>query len=250
VADTNKAFRFVRGYLGAVLAILLILTALSGSLLSMRLKEHVKIDKHEVSLSSNMETELDVFSVQYENASGKITVSGIDGQNIVAPGTSVEYTIRIRNTDKVAIDYELVPSFIYTSDYAVPVLIRMLDTEFNYIIGDAKTWVTIEEITDIRTENTLVQGECKEYYFQWKWEYEAGNDEYDTKLGNIATKENVGIRVKFDINAAANTDIDANGGLIESGWADIIGSGTTFILLIAAIVLTVIALVKTRKPKV
>ncbi|MBR7122424.1 MAG: hypothetical protein IKC95_03110 [Oscillospiraceae bacterium] len=244
---TLKHNRFVRRTLGTVIAILLILIVLSGTLLSMRLIDYIKVDDKEVRLTTNMDDKLELFSVQYENASGEITVSGMQGQKVVAPGTSEEYTIRLRNTDKIALDCELIPKITYTSEYRLPILIRMLDTQHNYIIGDEKTWMAIEDITELSASKTLVKGESAEYYFQWKWDFETGNDAYDTELGEAAKKENVGLKVALTVHAEANTQIGTNGGIMKSGLGDIIAAGIAFILLCIAIALTVIVFVKKRK---
>lgn len=243
----NKQNQFITRMLGAIIAILSILTVLSGVLLSIRLIDYIKIDDKEVRLTTNMDAEFDMFAVQYENESGDVTVSGADGQKVVAPGTSVEYTIRLRNADKTALDYVLIPKITYTSEHKIPLLIRMLDTEHNYVIGDETTWVTVEDIANISATKTLVKGESTEYYFQWKWDFESDNDEYDTFLGSTANKENVGLEVAFTLRAEANTDIGTNGGVMKSGLGNVIAAGSAFVMLGGAITLNVIILVKKRK---
>jgi hypothetical protein len=144
----NNNRRFITGSLSAVITILSILTVLSATLLSVRLIDYIQVDEREVRLKSNIDTQFDLFSVEYENVSGEITVSGMDEQKVVAPGTSVEYTIRLRNADSTAIDFDLVPEISYTSDYVVPIYVRMLDSNDNYIVGDAKTWIAIQDVED------------------------------------------------------------------------------------------------------
>lgn len=243
----NKYTRFTKRAFVSALIIIVLLTIISIILLAIRLIDYINIDRNEVLLNSNFDNQLDLFSVQYENTSGEITVSGIDGEKVVAPGTSMEYTIRLRNKDKIAIDYELIPNISYTSDHAIPILIRMLDDNGEYIIGDAKTWVTIDEIITQKGRGTLLKGQSAEYVFQWKWEFESGDDYYDTQLGNDATKENIGISVKFDLHAEANTDIGVNGGVIESGLGDIIFAAVVLVMLAAAITLMILIIVKNKK---
>ena len=220
-----------------VLIILIFLTVVSAILLAIRLVNYIKIDDREVLLQSGLDTELDIFSVEYKNATGEITVKGMDGQKVVAPGTSVDYTIHLRNKDKVALDYELIPSVSYTSEHVVPVLVRMLDDDGNYIIGDAKTWVAIHDIGEVSDAATLVKGESTEYVFQWKWEFESGDDSYDTSLGNLPTDANVGVSVKMELYATANTAIGINGGVWRSGLGEILFAALVFILLLIAIIL-------------
>lgn len=239
--------RFSKGIVGTVLGILALLTVVSATLLTVRLIDYITRDDKEVLLQSNFDSQLELFSVQYENESGEITVSGAEGKKVVAPGTSVDYTIRLRNKDKVAIDYALIPNVSYTSEFSVPILVRMLDDDEKYVIGDAKTWATVEEIKTISEQKTLLKGESAEYVFQWKWEFESGDDEYDTFLGSIADAKNVGIFVKLDLHAEANTEIGANGGIMKSGLGNIIVAGASLAFLIAAVTLMIIYIVKKRK---
>ncbi|MBQ4137506.1 MAG: hypothetical protein IJD67_05285 [Clostridia bacterium] len=244
----NKYSRFTKNAFGTVLIILALLTIISAVLLTIRLIDYIKIDDREVLLQSNIKTDLELFSAKYENESGEISVSGTDGQAVVAPGTSVEYTIRLRNKDKVALDYKLIPTAKYTSEHSVPVMFRMLDDDGKYIIGDAKTWATVDQIANVSDSKTLVKGESTEYVFQWKWDFESGNDEYDTFLGSIAKDENVGLSVNIQLIAEANTDIGTNGGVMKSGLGDIIFAGIAFSLLIVAIVLMILMAKKKKNP--
>lgn len=246
--EIDRKRRLRNGIFATALVILIIATILSAVLLAIRLIDYIKVDDREVLLKSNLDTELDIFSIKYENASGEITVSGMDDQKVVAPGTSVEYTIRLRNKDEMALDYELLPEVSYTSEHTIPILIRMLDTDGNYIVGDAKTWVTVEEFKAIAERRTLLSNETIEYYFQWRWAFESGDDAYDTFLGNIANTENVGISVKFNLFAVANTSIGANGGH-NAPLMRIIRMLIVVILLVIATVLFIIYIIKKLKDK-
>ena len=246
-ANQNSRNLFTKGVLGTALIILIILTVISAILLTVRLVEYIKVDDREVMLESDLDKTLEIFSVQYENASGEITVSGMDGQKVVAPGTAVDYTIRLRNKDNIAIDYELLPTVIFASEHVIPIEIRMLDYDGNYIVGDAKTWVAVSELAEISDRRTLVRGESTEYIFEWKWDFESGDDEHDTFLGSIANAENVGLTVKLDLHTEANTDVGINGGVMASGLGEIFLIGLMFILLIAALMLLIIYVVRKRK---
>ena len=231
--------------LSTVLVVLAIATLISAFLLGIHLYEYCKVDKREVLLYSNLDTQIDIFSVEYKNGTGDITVQGMDGQKVVAPGTSVEYTIRLRNKDKLALDYELIPTVTYTSEHTVPVLVRMLDTDGNYLIGDAKTWVAIHDVGEVCEQGMIHKGSSTEYYFQWKWEFESGDDAYDTFLGNI-TDENVGVSVKFDLHAAANADASKDPAWLEWIHRYIVMTALLVALLAAVIVLVIVAMRKKR----
>ena len=115
----------------------------------------------------------------------------------------------------------------------------------NYILGDAKTWASIEQLGSVVHRDTLKRGEAVEYTFQWKWPYESGNDEYDTFLGGANV--NAGLSISFSVHAAANTDINANGGFIESGMAKTVALLIVAIMLLVALILFVVAIIKRKK---
>jgi flagellar basal body-associated protein FliL len=243
----KKYIFHVGGTFWVAMVILVILLLLSLVVLGIRLSEYAHVDNREVMLKSNMDTELDIFAVQYENASGDIIVSSLDGQKVVAPGTTLEHTIRFRNADSRELDYEIVPEVKYTSEYKIPLLIRMVDTELNYLIGDEKTWVRIEDIEAASAPDTLPIGGSDEFYFQWKWDYETGNDAYDTELGNAAKTQDIGVEVSLAIHA----EITAEGGpddiVMRSKLGHIIILIVICVLLLTSIILTTIVIIKRRE---
>jgi flagellar basal body-associated protein FliL len=247
--NKNNRDKFTLNGLGIILIILALLTVISSILLAIQLINYINISDKEVVLQSNIEQELEIFSVHYDNASGEITVSGMDGQNVVAPGTSVEYTIRLKNTDKTAIDYDMIPDIRFTSEYDIPILVRMIAPDGSYIAGDTKTWINVEELNSLQEHRTLKKGESVEYTFQWKWEFESGNDEYDTTLGSASVTTDIGLSVEFSVLAEANTDVETNGGFIDSGLGNIVFLGLLVFLLILAIVFLILYAIKKKSTK-
>jgi hypothetical protein len=158
----------------------------------------------------------------------------------VAPGTSVDYTIRLRNTDKTAIDYDLVPEVSFSSDHGIPIKVRMLDQNDNYLAGDAKTWVDIEELNSVEQKGTLMKGEAVELLFQWQWPFESGDDAHDTFLGNHVLEENIGVQVTFSVHSEANTTLTENGGFFGSGAHNNVGLLLFLVLILAAIALLLV----------
>ena len=240
-------WRYVKTLPGLTAVILSALTIASTTMLSVQLYDFTTVDEKEVLLQSDLQKEIELFSVQYENATGEITVVGADGQSVVAPGTAVEYTLRLRNKDKIAIDYDLIPAVSYTSEHTVPIKVRMMNTDGDYIIGDAKTWVAVEDISSLSEKATLVKGESAEYLFEWKWAYESGDDEYDTFLGNLQDDASAGVQVSFELYAEANTDIGTNGGVMESGLGEIIFTGASLAGLATTTTLMIVYTAKKRR---
>ena len=243
----KAVWNFVKTPVGIATTVLIALTLTSGILLSSQLVEYVKVDEREVMLTTNMDQSLDIFSAEYLSSTGEVIISGAYGDKVIAPGANVDYTIRIRNSDKTAIDYEIIPKASYTSDYKIPILIRMIDGDGNYVIGDAKTWVAVEDIKDISDNKTLVKGETEEYVFQWKWDFESGNDSLDTELGNAAATDTIGVKIDAAIHAVANTEIGTNGGVIKSGLGNLIYVAVVFVIVGAASALNIVLYVKRKK---
>ena len=125
----------------------------------------------------------------------------------------------------------------------------MIAPDGSYIAGDAKTWINVEELNSLQEHRTLKKSESVEYTFQWKWEFESGNDEYDTTLGSASVTTDIGLSVEFSVLAEANTDIETNGGFIDSGLGNIVFLGLFVFLLILAIVLLIVYATKKKNTK-
>ena len=227
-------------------AILVLLFIFSTVMLSIRLYDFAMAAERVLSIKSNTDSHFDIFSMQYENATGEVTVIGAEGEKVSAPGTDVEYTIRLRKNDKVALDYEVLPIAEFTSNHEIPIQVRVLGPQ-DYLAGDAKTWIPFEELNGSSDKATLKKGESVEYVFQWRWPFESGDDAHDTFLGDNVFAETIGVMVSFDVYATANTALSDNGGLLGRVYGD-----TSFyfifsiILLIAIIILVVYKLAKKR----
>lgn len=190
-----------------LLILFLILFLITTAILGSRLFMIATQDKYTVDLEVGMDGELELFKIEYENATGDITVQGTNGENVVAPGTSVEYAVRLRNQDDVAIDYLLVPTTRFLTEDAVPLDFKLIDTYGNYLVGTETEWGTPEELSALTHRGTIHPGEVFSYQLLWRWEFEVGQeeDEYDTYLGNQNGAILPGVEVGFVTEAAANT---------------------------------------------
>ena len=89
-----------------LLIVFLILFLLSTALLGARLYDLTTREKYAVDLWSGAPVgELELFRVEYENTLGEITVRGANADKVVAPGTAVDYDIRLRNNDDVLLEF-------------------------------------------------------------------------------------------------------------------------------------------------
>ena len=232
-----------------VLGILAVLLILSAIVLTLRLAEYAKIDDRALSIDSNMDEVFDVFAIEYKNDLGEVSIQGADGDKVLAPGASIEYTIRLRNKDKIAIDYTLAPSVSYLSDIVLPIEVRLIGPGEEYIVGSATEWVPMERLNDVQITHTLPEGEFVEYYFQWKWPFESGDDAYDTWLGSHTGDVAVGANLDFSLHATANLDAGLNGGWFGYRTPDVILVLIFIILLLLAIALLIIRLLQKMREK-
>ncbi len=239
------AWNFLKTPFGAAVTLLSILTVTSTVMVSIRLYEYTRIDDREIHLSTGIEKELDLFAIEYKNETGEIVVSGADGQKVIAPGTSVDYTIRLRNRDTVAIDYELASAMETIGDYALPLKVRVIDPDDNYVLGGPSLWVPIDSLNEVYESDTLITRESAEYVFQWKWDYE-GDDNYDTFLGNLAAEEDVGLTVSLAVTATANTNTGLNGGFFESGLGEIILSSVAIMAMGGSLALLLVPYIRKK----
>lgn len=234
---------------GVLIAIVLlsILLLVSLVLLTVRLVNYSKIDERELSLKSNMFSDLSIFAVTYRNDSGDIIVQGQNGEKVIAPGYSVDYNVYLRNTDDVAIDYTIEPKVTFTSEYELPIKVRVLDSSFNYLIGDDQHWVKIQNLNGETIAETLGEDKTAEYIFQWKWDFESGNDELDSQLGASAVDQAIGVEVVFSVTALTNTSYIEKGGIFGDGAFSTAATYTFIPLLIAALVFLIVYVTKSKK---
>ena len=230
--------------------ILVLLLILSFVLLGFRLADFAGRDNREVMLKSNMDAELDIFSATYKNAQGEIVIEGADGEKVIAPGSKVDYTVRLRNKDTIAIDYTLVAEIKLLNapvdkKVELPLEFRILDPDDNYIAGDAKTWVDREALDGLTHTGTILRDGSAEYIFQWRWPFEGGSDELDTMLGNMAESD-LRLEISFALRSEANTSLALNGGLWGSGVGKAILIIIFALLLLLAIILLIIAYFKKK----
>lgn len=234
---------FLKTPFGLAVTLLSILTITSTVMLSIRLYDFVHVDDKELGLKSGLDKDFDLFSVEYNNEAGDITVEGAEGQKVIAPGTSVEYTLRFRNMDTTALDYQLNSGVNFSSGSELPLQIRILDPEDKYILGSETEWATIAELNSMYLTDTLIAGESAEYIFQWKWDYE-GNDANDTLLGN--SNDPVELEVTMSVYAAANTNIGLNGGFMKSGLGEIVFTSVVIATMGGSLTLLLVPYIKKK----
>ena len=228
-----------------VLIVTIVLLVLSMLLLSMRIVKYAQEDEREVALQTNSDSELHIFSAYYTDANGELTIQSSKGDKVVAPGAHSSYTIRLRNNDEIAIDYEIAPHVIIIGTReSFPMLVRMRDAQGNYILGSAEEWVSVQRLKRFTYTGTLKKEEAADYVFEWMWPYESGNDELDTSLGN--NENNVGLEVSFAFHSVANLSLEPNGGLDNPDITKTIALAIVAFALLAAATILTIYIIKKR----
>ena len=190
-----------------LLLIILILFLLSTIVLGSRLYELAKRDQYTVDLGlGEPEGTIELFRIEYSNAEGEITVQGANSENVVAPGTTVDYDIRLRNNDEVVIDFLMTPTVDFLSGDEVPVEFRVTDTYGNYILGSETEWLSAADMNELAHKGSIHPGEVFTYHVRWQWLFEVSDeqDDYDTYLGNQDGEVVPGVAVGIETQASAN----------------------------------------------
>jgi uncharacterized membrane protein len=235
-----------------ILALIILLFIFTSALLATRLAEMSGREERPVLLEAGKDAEIEIFKISYKNGQGEVFVMGSDGDSVVAPGTDNRAFVYFKNADTTAIDFILVPKVNFTSQHKIPVLVRLVRPDGNYVVGSSDSWADVEALAAIPTEeNTLAEGQEMVYTLEWKWQFEADDEgnEYDTFLGDHTEKENIGLELSFGAKACANTSIAANGGFVGSGMLLNVVYGVLWILLLAALIVLILVLVKGRSKK-
>ena len=114
--------------LWVLLVIILFLFLLTTVVLGSRLYDLATRDQYTVDLGmGDLDGSIELFRIEYENESGEITVQGLNADNVVAPGTTVSYDLRLRNNDDEVIDFLMTPTVEFLTGDDVPVEFKIVD---------------------------------------------------------------------------------------------------------------------------
>ena len=193
-----------------LLLIILILFLLSTIILGARLYDLATRDKYTVDLGlGEPEGTIELFRIEYSNEKGEVTVQGLNADNVVAPGTSVGYDIRLRNNDDVIIDFLMTPTVEFLTGDEVPVEFKIMDDYGNYILGSDTEWVGSDGMNQLAHKGSIHPGEVFTYHVRWQWLFEVSDeqDDYDTYLGNQDGELVPGVVVGLETQASANPNL-------------------------------------------
>lgn len=179
------------------------------------------------------ETQIAIFDVNYEGEGQKITVQSSGGDKVIAPGTTQSYTFKVKNTGEVALDYLVdIDAYVTPEDTKIPVDSRLVRYDGEWIVGGNEKYVEIEMLDKAEDSGTLSAGKYGYYTLDWVWNFESGDDEYDTLLGNEAVQENLTFTIEIHTVATVSENPDAEGGLTSIQTGD--STNISLILLVSA----------------
>lgn len=215
VIETKQEKKSRRGAgLIVLLIIVLILFLLSTIILGSRLYELATSDQYTVDMGlGEPDGNIELFRIEYENELGEITVKGANAENVVAPGTTVDYDLRLRNNDDVVIDFLMTPTVEFLNGDPVPIEFKISDTYGNYILGSETDWATADDMNALAHKGSIHPDEVFTYHVSWQWVFEVNDeqDAYDTYLGAQNGEILPGISVSIETQSSANpTPVDNN----------------------------------------
>ena len=205
-APAAKKSKYGAGLI-VLLVIVISLFLLTTIVLGSRLYDMATRDQYTVDMGlGEPDGSIDLFRIEYENELGEITVQGVNADNVVAPGTAVNYDIRLRNNDDVVIDFLMTPTVEFLTGDPVPVEFKMIDSYGNYILGDEETWVSPDDMNQLYHKGSIHPGEVFTYHVSWRWVFEVSDDQNstDTYLGNANAEGSPGVRVGITTESVAN----------------------------------------------
>lgn len=205
--DDRKKIDNASTWMIIILSIVVILFLISTVVLGSRLYKMATNDQRTVDLElGNPEGSIELFRIEYANETGEITVKGANTDNVIAPGTSVDYNISLRNNDDVIIDFLMTPRIEFFGEHRVPVEFKVMDSHGNYILGNDDTWVSPEQMNELAHKNSIHPGEIYTYHVTWRWIFELDNaqNDSDTALGNQNGEVIPGVCVSIETHSAAN----------------------------------------------
>lgn len=163
--------------------------------------------------------DVDIFKTSYQNDERVTTVLSKDGTSLIAPGTQMTYNFIAFNNGNVAVFYETDIDFTFLigttlqTGYNFPMVVRLKTESSGYLIGSETEWVNVDQAKLTKHISVLGASSYEEFTLELLWQFEGGNDELDTYLGNMSAGQ--GSRLTLGINTYAEEHINpsAQGGI-------------------------------------
>lgn len=148
-------------------------------------------------------TQVEIFRISYVNGAQVITVNSDNGDKLIAPGTENAYTFKLKNTGNVALEYTVeVDAYFTPADIEIPITGRLNRYDGKWVVGGKDAYAKVSVLDTAEDNGTLGAGKYTYYTLDWLWPFESGNDELDTMLGNLATKQDLIFTIVIKTTAA------------------------------------------------
>ncbi len=203
-------------------------------------------------------TDVDLFKTAYANDKGEITVKSLEGNKLIAPGTSNEYEFSLKNTGNISLDYKMLLDSMFTLlDQDLPMQVRLRSGD-RWILGSEDNWVNAESLSGVIESGTVDVNKYVIYTFEWRWPFENDmddalvlNDLNDTIIAESAVNQDITFRLSIETQSVVTpgaVPVDGNGiELVEPLVLWNILSRVVFPALIAAAIV-IILLILFRRP--
>lgn len=194
------------------------------------------------------DTQVEIFRVSYINGEQKVTVKGENGDKLIAPGTESSYTFKLKNNGNTALDYTVCVDACFSSeDITVPIVGRISRYDGQWICGGKNSYADVKALDSAQDSETLAAGRYTYYTLDWRWQFESGNDEYDTLLGNMAADEDLLFTIRLVTAAAENPDPYSGGGLLSPKTGDDRHIALCLSLVIVLIIIMILLIILSKR---
>ena len=151
-------------------------------------KKNIDVANEQKNMNNNVyptwdeEKDKEVLNEVYvDDASGNYIYQkslNIFNKNKIAPGVSNTYYFVVHNSSNMNVKYYM--EMYANTSYDIDLKYR-LKRDGDYVIGDLDNWVTADELKT--SFSALDIKDSDKYSLDWKWEYESGDDNKDTYIG-------------------------------------------------------------------
>lgn len=198
----------------------------------------------------NTETQVEIFRVSYVNEEQVITVSSDNGEKVIAPGTEIAYTFKLKNTGNVALDYTVeIDAYFTPADIPIPITDRLSRYDGTWIVGDGDAYESVSVLDAAEDKATLGAGKYTYYTLDWLWPFESGNDEQDTMLGNLAVDEDLLFTIVIKTTATESADPNSGGGITVPKTGDNTNITLWLVLAVSAFAILMFQLLYQNREK-
>ena len=196
------------------------------------------------------ETDVEIFSISYDNETGETTVRSQNDAKVLAPGVGDSYSFELENTGNVSLDYTLeMDAWFSDTEYPIPVVVSVENGGGEWLLGSGEEMVDVLRLSEVKEAGVIAAGYVRGYTLHWEWPFEV-DDVYDTMLGNLAVENDITLTVAIRTSASYYSDDDPGGYPPQTGdESHILLYGVLMFLSLAGLLLLLAMAWKEREKK-